>query len=60
MLFLMVNMLQITARDKHSETLNILTTYAKNVGRPDGEGGRDKDDDILASFTSFEIDESFT
>jgi hypothetical protein len=35
-------------------------SYAKNVGRPDGEGGRDKDDDILVSFTSFGTDESFT
>jgi len=35
-------------------------TYAKNVARPDGEGGRDKDDDILVSFTSFGTDESFT
>ena len=35
-------------------------TYAKNVGRPDGDGGRDKDDDILVSFTSFGIGDSFT
>lgn len=52
MSFLMVNMLQTF--------WNISSTYAKNVGRPDGEGGRDKDDDILVSFTSFGIDESFT
>jgi hypothetical protein len=39
---------------------NISSTYAKKVGRPDGEGGRDNDDDILVSFTSFGIDESFT
>jgi hypothetical protein len=35
-------------------------TYAKKVGRPDGDGGRDKDDDILVSFTSFGIGDSFT
>jgi len=35
-------------------------TYAKNVGRPDGDGGRDKGDDILVSFISFGIGDSFT
>lgn len=35
-------------------------THAKNVGRPDGDGGREKDDDILVSFTSFGIGDSFT
>lgn len=35
-------------------------TYAKNVGRPDGDGGRDKDDDILVSFISFGTGDSFT